>query len=133
MNALTITIPTMQQQEQEEDMMHTPTANTVRAISCDQLHIKALLGCSDGVPGLMQSEHSMLCREFYSQSPQRLHMIAVHIADQMPTGSMVNYLGLQEEACHIMNSMYTPDTFEAEWNEFVAKVKKDAAISECDI
>ena len=91
-------------------------------ISCGNPIIKELIGCCDGVPGLMHSEHSMLCSHFSSQSPQRLKMIAQYMLSQIMSGEQVLKKGYKLQACTLMESEELDDTqFLSKWTAFITQ------------
>jgi hypothetical protein len=105
----------------------TPT-NDTNHISCTDETICYLIGCCKGVPGIMASEHSLLCVNFYSQSPQRIKMVAQYCASKMPSGAEIIAQQYKTEACEIMNMehLMTNEMFEIEWNSFVSDQMRKA-------
>ena len=107
----------------------TPTSNNnSNHVSCTDETICYLIGCCKGVPGIMASEHSLLCVSFYSQSPQRIKMVAQYCASKMPSGSEIIAQQYKTEACEIMNmdSSISGELFEIEWNAFVSDQMRNA-------
>ena len=88
--------------------------------SCADYTLGLLMGCNTGVSGVMQSEHSILCAEFWSQSPQRMKMVAQYCATQMLTGREVLTRGYKRSALTLlgMSDMISDDDFEVQWVAF---------------
>jgi len=103
------------------------TYEAVDGINCSNPIIKELIGCCDGVSGLMHSEHSMLCSQFSYQSPQRLKMIAQYMVSQMMSGEQILLKGYKTQACALMDSKELDDTnFLPAWTAFIQQQVQEA-------
>ena len=95
--------------------------------SCANPIVARLLGCSEGYPGLIHNEHGLACRHFSQQSPQRMKLIAIVKAEQMPSGKDVLQLGNEYKSIATKLMGYddmvdmVDDVFEIEWNSFVCE------------
>lgn len=105
----------------------TPTSDT-NIVSCTNETVCYLIGCCKGVPGIMASEHSLLCVSFYSQSPQRLKMVAQYTANKMPSGTEIIAQQYKHEACEIMNvdESISDEMFQIKWDSFVSEQIRQA-------
>jgi hypothetical protein len=91
-------------------------------------NVKFITGCCKGVPGVMHDEHSILCPEFYGQSPQRTFSVAVYRQDFIPSGEAIlslhdsNYIKI---ACKMMGVEFLDtETFKNKWDSFVENSHK---------
>ena len=95
-------------------------------ISCSNPVIGFLLGCTQGVPGLMHNEHGISCIHATEMSPQRLKACVQYTASLMPQGSQICTMDpiYKQVACSLMKighaNHVSDDDFEIEWNSFVA-------------
>jgi hypothetical protein len=103
-------------------------SGTERGLSCHDNDVKFITGCCKGVPGVMHDEHSILCREFFGQSPQRSFSIATYRKDFIPSGETI--ISLQDSnyikfACKMMSvDFLDTETFKNKWDSFVENSHK---------
>jgi hypothetical protein len=101
-----------------------------RSVSCyhDGDHVKNVTGCCDGVSGYLCDEHSILCFEFWGQSPQRLFNIAMYRKDFIPSGETLSKeKNDMKIACEIMNveEMSNLEEFKEKWDLYVEEKYKN--------
>jgi hypothetical protein len=98
--------------------------------TCDDLIIGAILGCTSGVPGCMQSEHNPHCLYSCNHSPQNNKYSQQFTSKRMLSGkAILDLVGYKTVACEKflkVDPLISDDDFVHLWTDFVLSTQQKA-------